>query len=170
MYHRKKYFKEIKITKTIFYQNKIDSEKNNMKQLYKIFDCLLNVKKTIECPAHNESFANFFIDKINKIYNEMLLNSDNNLRDRYIDKLKKPTCISEAITTITSTYIERLIRQTNIYIDSITPQLLKLNIRFISLIYSNLINKCITHNNFPLSLKHSIITTIIKNFPRLLHF
>ena len=43
-----------------------------------------------------------------------------------------------------------------------TPQLLKLNIRFISLIYSNLINKCITHNNFPLSLKHSIITPIIK--------
>ena len=43
-----------------------------------------------------------------------------------------------------------------------TPKLLKLNIRFISLIYSNLINKCITHNNFPLSLKHSIITPIIK--------
>ena len=43
-----------------------------------------------------------------------------------------------------------------------TPQLLKLNIHFISLIYSNLINKCITHNNFPLSLKHSIITPIIK--------
>ena len=43
-----------------------------------------------------------------------------------------------------------------------TPQLLKLNIHFILLIYSNLINKCITHNNFPLSLKHSIITSIIK--------
>ena len=37
-----------------------------------------------------------------------------------------------------------------------------MNIHFISLIYSNLINKCITHNNFPLSLKHSIITPIIK--------
>ena len=37
-----------------------------------------------------------------------------------------------------------------------TPQLLKLNIHFISLIYSNLINTCITHNNFPLSLKYSI--------------
>ena len=46
-----------------------------------------------------------------------------------------------------------------------TPQLLKLNIRFISLIYSNLINKCITHNNFPRSLKHSIITPIIKKLP-----
>ena len=124
-----------------------------MKQLYKTFDCLLNVKEKTECPIHNESFAN------------------NNLRDKYIDTLKKPTCISEAIPTITSTYIERLIRlthfKTNIYIDSMTPQLLKLNIRFISLIYSNLINKCITHNNFPLSLKHSIITPIIKNFPRL---
>ena len=43
-----------------------------------------------------------------------------------------------------------------------TSQLLKLNIHFISLIYSNLINKCITHNNFPLSLKHSIITPILK--------
>ena len=168
MYHRKKYFKEIKITKTIFYQNKITSEKNNMKQLYKTFDGLLNVKEKTECPIHNESFANFFIDKIIKIYNEIEFNSDNNLRDKYIDTLKKPTCISEAIPTITSTYIERLIRlthfKTNIYIDCMTPQLLKLNIRFISLIYSNLINKCITHNNFQLSLslKHSIITPIIK--------
>ena len=67
-----------------------------MKQLYKTFDGLLNIKENIECPIHNESFANFFIDKINKIYNEISLNSDNNLRDRYIDKLKKPTCISEA--------------------------------------------------------------------------
>ena len=96
-----------------------------MKQLYKTFDGLLNVKEKIECPAHNESFANFFIDKINKIYNEIALNSDNNLRDRYMDTLQKTTCISEAIPTITSTYIERLIRQThfktNIYIDSITP-------------------------------------------------
>ena len=33
MCHRKKYFKKIKIIKTIFYQNKIDSEKNNIKQL-----------------------------------------------------------------------------------------------------------------------------------------
>ena len=99
------------------------------------------------------------------MYTIIALNSENNLRDRYIDKMKKPTC-SEAIPTMTSTYIERLIRQThfktNIYIDNMTPQLLKLNIRFISLIYSNLINKCITHNNFPLSLKHSIITRIIK--------
>ena len=38
---------------------------------------------------HNESFANFFIDKINKIYNEIALKSDTNLRDRYIYKLKK---------------------------------------------------------------------------------
>ena len=130
-----------------------------MKQLYKTFDGLLNIKEKIECPIHNESFANFFIDKINKIYNEISLNSDNNLIDRYMDKLKKPTCISETIPIITSTYIERLIRQThfktNIYIDSMTPQLLKLNIHFISLIYSNLINKCITHNNFPLSLHHN---------------
>ena len=165
MCHRKKYFKEIKITKTIFYQSKIASEKNNMKQLYKKCDGLLNIKKT-ECLIHNESFENFYIDKINKIYTIIALNSENNLRDRYIDKIKKPTCISEAIPTITSTYIERLIRQThfktNIYIDNMTPQLLKLNIRFISLIYSNLINKCITHNNFPLSLKYSIITRIIK--------
>ena len=46
-----------------------------------------------------------------------------------------------------------------------TPQLLKLNIHFISLIYSNLINKCIittSHNNFSLSLTYSIITPIIK--------
>ena len=159
MCHRKINFKKIKITKTIFYQNKIDLEKNNMKQLYKTFDGLLNIKENIECPIHNESFANFFIDKINKIYNEISLNSDNNLRDRYMDKLKKPTCISAAIPIITSTYIERLIRQThfktNIYIDSMTLQLLKLNIHFISLIYSNLINKCITHNNFPLSLHHN---------------
>ena len=72
-----------------------------MKQLYKTFDGLLNVKEKIECPIHNESFANFFIDKINKIYNEIALNSDNNLRDRYIDTLQKTTCISEAIPTIT---------------------------------------------------------------------
>ena len=89
MCHRKKYGKEIKITKTIFYQNKIASEKNNMKHLYKTFDGLLNIKEKTECPADNESFANFFIDKINKIYNEIALNSDNNLRDRYIDTLKK---------------------------------------------------------------------------------
>ena len=137
-----------------------------MKQLNKTFDGLLNIKEKIECPANNESFANFFIDKINQIYNEISHSTQNNLRDRYMDKLNKPTCISEAIPIITSTYIERLIRQThfksNIYIDIITPQLLKLNIHFISLIYSNLINKCITHNNFPLSLKHSIITPIIK--------
>ena len=57
MCHRKKYFKKIKITKTIFYQNKITSEKNNMKQLYKTFDGLLNIKEKIEYPIHNESFA-----------------------------------------------------------------------------------------------------------------
>ena len=94
------------------------------------------------------------------------MNSDSNLRHKYIDKLKIPTCISEAIPTITSIYIERLIRltrfKTNICIDSMMPQLQKLNIHFISLIYSNLINKCIIHNNFPLSLKHSLITPIIK--------
>ena len=144
---------------------------NSTSQLYQItFDGLLNVKEKTECPIHNVSFANFFIDKIIKIYNEIEFNSDNNLSDKYIDTLKKPTCISEAIPTITSTYIERLIRlthfKTNIYIDCMTPQLLKLNIRFISLIYSNLINKCITHNNFPLSLKHSIITPIIKQLPQ----
>ena len=107
------------------------------------------------------------------MYYEISLNSDRNLRDKYIDILKIPTCISEDMQTITSTYIERLIWlthfKTNIYIDGLTPQLLKLNIHFISLIYSNLINKYITHNNFPLSLKHSIITPIIKNFLRLPH-
>ena len=36
-----------------------------------------------------------------------------------------------------------------------TPQLLKLNIHFISLIYSNLINKCITHNNTFTEILHS---------------
>ena len=95
---------------------------------------VLNTKNKTEYPIYNEYFANLF--KINKIYNEILLNSDNNLRDRYIDKLKKTTCISEAIPTITSTYVERLIRlthfKTNIYIDSMTPILLKLNIHFIS--------------------------------------
>ena len=43
-----------------------------------------------------------------------------------------------------------------------TPQLLKLNIHIISLIYPNLINKSIIHNNFPLSRKYYIITPIIK--------
>ena len=88
MYHWKKYFKEIKITKTIFYQNKIDSEKKNMKQLYKTFEGLLNIKEKIEWPLHNESFANFFIVKIIKIYNEIALNLNNNLRSKYIDTLK----------------------------------------------------------------------------------
>ena len=74
MCHRKIYFKKIKITKTIFYQNKNDLEKNNMKQIYKTFDGLLNIKEKIECPIHNESFVNFFIDKINKIYNEISIN------------------------------------------------------------------------------------------------
>ena len=52
----------------------------------------------------------------NKTNNEFLqtfllyiLNSDSNLRDKFIDILKIPTCTSEAIQTITSTYIERLI-------------------------------------------------------------
>ena len=70
------------------------SEKKNMKQLYKTIDCLLNVKEKNDCPMHNESFANFFIDKIIKIYNEIEFNSDKYLRDKYIDTLKKPTCIS----------------------------------------------------------------------------
>ena len=60
-----------------------------MKQLYKTFDGLLNIKETIKCPLYNESFANFFIDKINKMYNEISLNSDKNLRYIYMDKLKK---------------------------------------------------------------------------------
>ena len=64
MCHRKKYVKEIKITKTIFYQNKIASEKNNMTQLYKTFDGFLTIKKNIESHnKHNKSFANFFINK-----------------------------------------------------------------------------------------------------------
>ena len=75
-----------------------------MKQLYKIVDGLLNINDKIECPLHNESFANFCIDKINKICIEISL----------IDKLKKPTCISEAIPIITSIYIERLIRHTHL--------------------------------------------------------
>ena len=40
MCHRKKYFKEIKITKTIFYQKKNCFRKNNMKQLCKTIDGL----------------------------------------------------------------------------------------------------------------------------------
>ena len=72
-----------------------------MKQLYETFDGLLNIKEKTECTIHNDSFANFFIDKINKIYNEITLNSDNNLRDKYIDTLNKPTCISKAIPTST---------------------------------------------------------------------
>ena len=59
-----------------------------MKQLYKTFDGLLNVKEKTEWRIHNESFANFFIDKIIKIYNEIEFNSDNNLRDKYLDTLK----------------------------------------------------------------------------------
>ena len=47
-----------------------------MKQLNKTFDGLLNIKEKIECPANNDSFANFFIDKINQIYNEISLNSE----------------------------------------------------------------------------------------------
>ena len=43
-------------------------------KLYKTpFDGLLNIMEKIECPIHNESFANFFSDKINKIYNEISL-------------------------------------------------------------------------------------------------
>ena len=60
--------REIKITKIIFYQNKIAFEKNNINKLYKTFDGLLNINTKTECLIHNESFANFFIDKINKMY------------------------------------------------------------------------------------------------------
>ena len=63
MCHRKKYFKKIKNTKTIFYQNKIASEKNNMKQLNKTFDGLLNIKEKIECPAHNDLLQTFVLIK-----------------------------------------------------------------------------------------------------------
>ena len=59
-----------------------------MKQFYKTFDGLLNIKEKTECLLHNESFANVCIDRINKIYNEIEFNSDNNLRDKYIDTLK----------------------------------------------------------------------------------
>ena len=129
----KNILRKLKLLKQYSIKKKIVSEKiiwnNYVKQL-----TVLNTKNKTEYPIYNEYFANLF--KINKIYNEILLNSDNNLRDRYIDKLKKTTCISEAIPTITSTYVERLIRlthfKTNIYIDSMTPILLKLNIHFIS--------------------------------------
>ena len=63
MCHQKKIFKKINITKTIFYQNKIDSEKNNMKQLYKTFDGLLNIKEKIKYPIHNEYFQTFLLIK-----------------------------------------------------------------------------------------------------------
>ena len=70
------------------------------------------------------------------------------------------------ITEITPAYVEQLIRskhfKTCIYIDNITPYLLKRNLNFFCLSYTDLINKCIQHSNFPLILKHSIITPILK--------
>ena len=54
-----------------------------MKQTYKTFDVLLKTLKIntkSEFPVIGESFANIVIDKINKIYNEISLKSDINLK------------------------------------------------------------------------------------------
>ena len=165
-YYKKYYFNEIKLSQSQYYQHIIYTQKNDMKLLYKTFDRLLKRKTKYNCKIDSETFAIFFIRKIKIIFEDIEQNTDNLLRSKYLNELISPSIISRPITEITPAYVEKLIRskhfKTCIYIDNITPYLLKRNLNFFCLSYTDLINKCIQHSNFPLILKHSIITPILK--------
>ena len=63
--------------------------------------------------------------------------------------------------------VDKLLKSTHFkastIIDYTTPYLLKQNMKYFLTIITDLVNAYIKHSNFPLSLKYSIITPILKN-------
>ena len=135
-----------------------------MKLLYKT---LLKKKTKSNYNIDSDKFASFFINKIKAIYDDIELLTSNHNRYNYLNGLTTHSITSNPISIISPEYIETIIKsshfKTCIYIDNITLCQLKKNINYFCLTYSELINKCIEQSHFPILIKHTIITPILKN-------
>ena len=96
------------------------------------------------------------------IYDDIDKTADPTLRLKYLNQLRLPTHITGHIDFITKMDVEKLLKSTHFkastIIDNTTPYLLKQNMKYFLIIITDLVNACIKHSNFLLSLKHSIIT------------
>ena len=85
---------------------------------------------------------------------------------KYLNQLPLPTHITGHIDYITKMGVEKLLKSTHFkastIFDNTTPYLLKINMKYFLTIITDLVKACIKHSNFPLSLKNSIITPILK--------
>ena len=166
-YHKKYYFNEIKLSKSLYYHNIIDTQKYDMKLLYKTFNILLKKKTKSNHNIDSDKFASFFINKIKANYDDIEIHTSNHNRSNYLNGLTTHSITSNPISIISPEYIETIIKSTHfktcIYIDNITSCQLKKNLNYFCLTYTELINKCIEQSHFPLLIKHTIITPILKN-------
>ena len=138
-----------------------------MKLLYKTFNTLLKKKTKSNHNIDSDKFASFFINKIKAIYDDIEIHTSNHNKSNNLNGLTTHSITSNPISIISLEYIETIIKSTHfktcIYIDNITSCQLKKNLNYFCLTYTELINKCIEQSHFPLLIKHTIITPILKN-------
>ena len=168
---RKELNKVITLSRNIFFQNKFESCKGNLKQTYKIFNELINQGINVKLPNHyNElelanDFANYYSQKILSIRNELIN------KCKHVSSFIKPhrfkvnTTLNKFESTTkeeVESVVKSLINKQSL-LDSVPCELFKKILPVTSQHLSNAINYSFQSGKFPSSLKLSIVSPIIKS-------
>jgi hypothetical protein len=162
--------------KSEFWKFQLDSNKNNMKQIWSDLDNLCGVvEKKPDSTISAETIATFFSDKINKIRTNINVNNNCNLQ---AGKLKQNSRLENTYTIsmpvnntflnfrpVTETEVRKLILSLpnkQCGLDPIPMWLLKECIDELLSSITKIINLSLETNSFPIYFKKSIITPILK--------
>ena len=169
-----KYNKALKQTRTDYYSEALQKHKTDGKNLHKALNELSGNKITPVYPTlasekeTSEKMALFYVEKIEKLREDLLTE---NLKQKVITKSNQRTDKSDHIhlsqfREINSEELRSIIKQLKkktCLLDPCPSTLLMNCLDLLLPLYLNFINNCIKHSHFPDSLKHAVITPIIKN-------
>lgn len=171
---KNRYTNGIKKARTEFFSNKLIQFKNDPKNLHNTLKELTGHKKECVIPTHNtknviaDSMANFYVEKVEKIRNKIILDNQNNtLLESLNTQNNENTSYSlDCFKEVDVCSIKRIVsgmKKKSCALDPAPTSVLMSCIDILCPIYAKIVNSSIANCVFPYDLKHAIVTPVLKN-------
>ena len=164
---KNKYNFRLKTTRRNYFKNKIENEKTNSKDLFKTLKKLTGRKKEKVFPKHkseaevSEEMANFYVEKIDKIRNQIKTQNKEVLSQNRMDIT--PLTDFELIDTDQLKAILQSLNKKSCCLDPAPAEVLSKLFSTLHPIFLNIINSSISQNTFPASSKNAVIIPTVKD-------
>ena len=167
------YSKSIQKTKEEFYYNTTETNRNDLKKLYKVMNNLIEDQEKILPTTDNllklaDDMGNFYSEKINTIRNnirEYLKEHQHTLPDTTTVTDQQVTPCFNEFHSISHTDLEEVITQMNNKCsleDTVPMTVLKANLQYFIPVLQEIITKSFVSGVFPTDLKHAVVNPIYK--------